>query len=201
MNEDKRFRNADEKIKTAFLDLLQEKGFKAITIRMITEKARVNRSTFYAHYVDKYDLLDQIENMILEELKEINRPFAAREFICSGSENADLTDLKCYIENIVRYLKAKGKIITVLLSEKGELSFTNKLSQAIFDLWISRNIMELLRIPPQYARAAIMGMMTSVISEWIKSDFKENDDKVADILLMLTSTLLEGLTNENNDRG
>jgi AcrR family transcriptional regulator len=40
------------------MSLLEEKGFQALTVQDITERAGVNRATFYAHFPDKYALLD-----------------------------------------------------------------------------------------------------------------------------------------------
>src|SRR5512140_3511261 len=45
-------------LEDAFMKLLQEKGFQAVTVQDIAEKAGVNRATFYAHFADKYSLLD-----------------------------------------------------------------------------------------------------------------------------------------------
>lgn len=45
-------------IKDAFLTLVQRKDFHEVTVKDITEKAAVNRATFYAHFTDKYRLLD-----------------------------------------------------------------------------------------------------------------------------------------------
>jgi AcrR family transcriptional regulator len=45
-------------LQNAFLSLNLEKDFKKITVRDITERATVNRATFYAHFTDKYELLD-----------------------------------------------------------------------------------------------------------------------------------------------
>jgi AcrR family transcriptional regulator len=42
----------------AFMALLNEKAFQAITVSDITKRATVNRATFYAHFTDKYALLD-----------------------------------------------------------------------------------------------------------------------------------------------
>ncbi|MCG4735149.1 TetR/AcrR family transcriptional regulator, partial [Casaltella massiliensis] len=36
-----------------------------------TDKANINRATFYLHYMDKYDLLEQSQNDILNEIKEV----------------------------------------------------------------------------------------------------------------------------------
>lgn len=45
-------------IQDAFLSLAKEKSFDDITVKDISERAPVNRSTFYSHFEDKYDLLD-----------------------------------------------------------------------------------------------------------------------------------------------
>lgn len=44
----------------AFFQLVSEKDFEKITIADITQKALVNRATFYSHFNDKYELLDYI---------------------------------------------------------------------------------------------------------------------------------------------
>ena len=44
----------------AFVSLLAEKSFEAITVQDITTRATVNRATFYAHFVDKYALVDEL---------------------------------------------------------------------------------------------------------------------------------------------
>lgn len=47
-------------IQEAFSSLTREKEIKDITIRNITERATINRATFYAHFEDKYDLMESI---------------------------------------------------------------------------------------------------------------------------------------------
>lgn len=47
-------------IKEAFLSLASEKKFEAITVKDISEKAAVNRATFYDHFEDKYNLLENL---------------------------------------------------------------------------------------------------------------------------------------------
>jgi len=45
-------------LEQAFMDVLTEKGFQAVTVQDIAERAGVNRATFYAHFEDKYALLN-----------------------------------------------------------------------------------------------------------------------------------------------
>jgi AcrR family transcriptional regulator len=61
-NEDLRVRRTRKMLQEALIALTVEKGYAAITVQDITERAMVNRSTFYRHYVDKCDLLGQYMN-------------------------------------------------------------------------------------------------------------------------------------------
>jgi AcrR family transcriptional regulator len=58
--EDPRVTRTRKLLQDAFLTLLNEKGFHAITVQDVAARATVNRTTFYAHFLDKYDLLDQL---------------------------------------------------------------------------------------------------------------------------------------------
>ncbi|MBA3872687.1 MAG: TetR family transcriptional regulator, partial [Anaerolineae bacterium] len=57
--EDVRIQRTRQLLQQALIDLTVEMGFAPITVRDITQRARVNRSTFYRYYLDKYDLLNQ----------------------------------------------------------------------------------------------------------------------------------------------
>ncbi len=54
---DRRIRRTQEALRAALVELIAEKGFESISVAEIAERADVGRSTFYAHYADKEDLL------------------------------------------------------------------------------------------------------------------------------------------------
>jgi AcrR family transcriptional regulator len=56
--EDPRITRTRNLILKAFMELLSEKGFQSMTVQDISEKAGINRATFYDHFTDKYVLLD-----------------------------------------------------------------------------------------------------------------------------------------------
>lgn len=62
-------------LRTALVELMQEKPFNQITIKEICEQADLNRTTFYLHYADQFALLSDVENEVcqktLETLKNV----------------------------------------------------------------------------------------------------------------------------------
>lgn len=67
-NIDPRVKRTRKLLQQAFTELLREKSFAGISILDITERATVNRATFYAHFPDKYALLD---SMIREQFQQM----------------------------------------------------------------------------------------------------------------------------------
>jgi len=57
---DRRVQRTRQLLRQAAIEIMQEKGFLEMTIQNIADRANVNRGTFYAHFADKYALLDEI---------------------------------------------------------------------------------------------------------------------------------------------
>ena len=57
----KRKRDSQEKIEKTFLQLIQKKNITEISVSTICEIAKLNRSTFYANYIDVYDLVEKVK--------------------------------------------------------------------------------------------------------------------------------------------
>ena len=65
-----RFRETEIRMQTAMLEIMKNTELKKITVKKICEKAGVNRSTFYAHFIDIYDMLDKMQIELRKELLE-----------------------------------------------------------------------------------------------------------------------------------
>src|SRR5258708_19431282 len=55
-----RVRSTQKVLREALIELIEERGFDALTIGELTERAMVSRAAFYRNYQDKYDLVEQI---------------------------------------------------------------------------------------------------------------------------------------------
>ncbi|APB76075.1 MULTISPECIES: TetR/AcrR family transcriptional regulator [Paenibacillus] len=80
MNEDIRIYKTKIAIERALIELLQQHDFKDITIKKICDQSLIGRSTFYSHYLDKYDLLEKIVKQYASDFKvEIKQRFDSTE--------------------------------------------------------------------------------------------------------------------------
>ena len=68
---DPRVKRTRSLILGAFEGLIAEKGFESISVQDVTDKAQINRATFYAHFADKYALLDySISQKFMQEIEK-----------------------------------------------------------------------------------------------------------------------------------
>lgn len=71
MKEDARVRYTKKALRDALFTCLKTKQLQDITVKEISETANLNRATFYKHYRDCFDLLEQIENEMLSDFKAL----------------------------------------------------------------------------------------------------------------------------------
>ena len=67
---DRRVRYTRMVIKESFINLLEKKDISQITIKEICKDADINRSTFYSHYTDQYDLMRKIQDELLDNIRD-----------------------------------------------------------------------------------------------------------------------------------
>ncbi|MGX8708695.1 MAG: TetR/AcrR family transcriptional regulator [bacterium] len=73
-------------IRNSFIELMDEKGFRNLTVNDIADKAMISRSTFYLHYADKYELLNKVTDEAILSILNLVEP---EEHIVHGSLNYD----------------------------------------------------------------------------------------------------------------
>jgi len=71
--EDRRVRRTKQALSDALLVLMRQKGFEAVTVEELITRADVGRSTFYTHYADKEDLLQQGLDRLRQGLEALQR--------------------------------------------------------------------------------------------------------------------------------
>ena len=65
---DRRVRKTKAQLREGLAHLMLEKSIKEITVKELVDEVDINRSTFYLHYADIYQMLQQIEEEALENI-------------------------------------------------------------------------------------------------------------------------------------
>ena len=104
-----------ENLIQAFWNLYRKQKIELISIKDITTKAGYHRSTFYEYFVDIYDILNQLEESLLNYLKEQ---------VLSSLENGLNDDI---IQKLADAFEIKGEYLSTLLGENGDPYFAQKM--------------------------------------------------------------------------
>jgi AcrR family transcriptional regulator len=121
--EDLRVRRTRKLLMEALISLTLEQGFTAVSVRAITERAMVNRGTFYHHYEDKYDLVRQHIAVLLEELQLSEGALPLRPVQRDQSE--PLPEALRFLEHIER----NRRFYQTMLGRNGMPGFADLLQQ------------------------------------------------------------------------
>ena len=166
-------------IRDAFVELLEIKGFNGITISDIADRAMINRSTFYLHYTDKYDLLQQTMEEAMQNILQLVAP---ETHIIDGK-----LEYNSFIQNISSILKAVERdamLYKIILNDKEMSGITKKFENALIDkldicypdhILISRDLF----------LEMITSLYMSAIKWWLNNDMKYSPNFMAQQLVKL----------------
>jgi AcrR family transcriptional regulator len=125
--EDLRVQRTRKLLQRAIMELVVEKGFAALTVRDIAERAMVNRSTFYRHYLDKYDWL---EKYLDEVFDLINIPEAIPETNTEARQAPDESAqvVPVGLLNLLKHVQTVADFYRVMLGPQGDPLFIQRFS-------------------------------------------------------------------------
>ena len=129
---DLRVRRTQANLREALIDLTEEKGFDAVTVGDIAERAMVNRTTFYRHYPDKYALVTGIfEEAVNQIFREIGSLPGNLEGLFSSESKLDAEAVQSYIESqlvawsaFFEHIARHVRLYRVMLGKRGSSWFT-----------------------------------------------------------------------------
>jgi AcrR family transcriptional regulator len=101
--QDRRIRRTQNLLAKALIALTLEKGYEAVTIRDITERADIGYATFFRHYHDKEELLKDVLDVVLTELIDL---------LCPAMPDDDPTTVGVLL---FRYVQKQSEVVRVLL--------------------------------------------------------------------------------------
>lgn len=170
------------KIRAAFVSLMNAKGFDAMTVSDLAREAGINRGTFYMHYIDKYDLRQQL---LEEEIATLSR------IVLDGAdgEPSCLADYIPYdaILAALTHIKQEYAFFWATSDQGKDMELYVTVKRILTTLIVGRTLgpgvaIGTETIPQPYAEEILVSSTTSIIWLWLCRGCKESPRTVADII-------------------
>ncbi|MFC4024400.1 TetR/AcrR family transcriptional regulator [Oceanobacillus longus] len=171
-------------LKDGLIALLKTKPISAVTVKEICELADINRSTFYSHYKDPFDLLDQMEEEIIEDMNTyLNQYNFTKE-----EESLKMT------ERLLEYIFSKREICHTLLNENGDSSFETRVmtvaQKFLIQNWMDINAFQTNRY--EYVSVFVISGSIHIIKHWLANNMDQTPKEIALIINHIANNGLKG---------
>ncbi len=171
--EDRRVRRTKKLLTQALTELLQQKQAKEITVRELTERADMNRGTFYLYYRDISDMLEKIREEMFERLDGI--------IALHDNEDVSAQAMPILLE-LFRFIEENREMCRVMLSPNGDISFLHQLNEVLRE-----KCLRLYRVTEQeedefdYRYSYVVFGCAGIIRAWVNRDCPEKPEQMADM--------------------
>ena len=174
----------EAKLQQALITLLPSKGTSGVTVSDICRVAGINRGTFYAHYMDKDDLMEKQIERIVDELKGII--LASPALDDATDDDHGLIPQQRVLETL-NYLNCNRELLTALTGNGTNMELRERVKEIIGELLeqsarIHGRTLTFGNIPADYGREMALSGITSVIWLWLKKGCAETPEEIAQIV-------------------
>jgi len=182
---DLRVRRTRKVVQAAFIELVEERGFDANTVGDIAQRAMINRATFYRHYQDKYDLVEQIfQEVVTTMSQEMGTPTLKLSEV--DPENTPEPWVTLF-----EHFGQHARLYRALLGKNGSAWFITRLREYIVEVLLERERERehflqqgprpavQLPVPKEIASHFLAALSLGVVTWWLESDMAYTPVQVA----------------------
>lgn len=175
---DRRVKYTTLLLKESLIELMQTRHISKISVKMLCETADINRSTFYAHYSDPYDLLRQLE---LEVIAEFESYLNQQKMTEASDSTVEV------LRQLLEYAAQNADLFKVLLSENGDSEFDRDIMALAQQQILSnlKNDQNIDRRTSEYLQCFIATGALKILQKWIQDGLVETPQQIAEFTLKL----------------
>ena len=199
---EKKRKKTEKRIETSLLQLMKEQTFETISIRQLIDLSEVNRSTFYRHYLDKYDLLEKIEDRLLDDLQAYYQEALESACLFKLEKDFKVEDYIHEKQNLFHFFEPYLEDLAILLGPNGSPTSSQRLQEALREsFWQSISLadphLEEVEVDLllNHQAASFMGTLTYWLAH---SRYKAQ--QMSDFHARVTSVGLAGFVREHMQR-
>ncbi|MFK3936855.1 TetR-like C-terminal domain-containing protein [Alkalihalobacillus sp. NPDC078783] len=166
------------------MKLLKVKSISSITVKELCEMADINRSTFYGHYTDPYDLLEKISEEVVDDMYKTLNQYNFNE----EEEALQMT------EKILEYAAEKSDLCQVLLSGSADTTFKRQVMELTQRI-IMKDFMKTMNVQEEissYLPLLVLSGSIDAIENWLVNGQQESPKEMALLIHRFTNYGLMG---------
>ncbi len=171
--EDPRVRKTRLQLRQAMMELLGRKSVQEITVRELTRLADVNRGTFYRHYRDIYDFLEQTEEGLIAEFTAV---------LDAYSNESLRIGLVPILTDVFTFARRNAGLCEALLDMRVDQRFFQRLSGLLYERCVGewQGLYALGEIERgSYVLEFVMAGAVSLIRTWTARGFDRTPEEMA----------------------
>lgn len=169
---DRRVRKTRQQLRAGLTQLMRQKPIKDITVRELAQLVDINRCTFYLHYRDIYDMVEQVEQEVFSEFETLVDAHTPNEI-----QNKPLPMLL----DLYTFFSDNADLCAALLGGNGDMSFVNKLigliRERVLEYWLHEKRMDAEQF--DYYFSFMASGCIGIIREWFQRGMKEPPAEMA----------------------
>lgn len=187
---DRRTQRTRQVLQQAFRELVQVKGFTATSIREITERANVNRGTFYLHFTDKYALTEALVRDVFHQ-----------NLVCSIADTPGWNrhSLQLVIQAVLETLEEKYRhqprplFALAEVAPLVERAMQEELTELLL-LWLTQRKLAQTRwsVPPEQIARVVSWAIFGTALQWSQEATAISSEEIADTILLV---ITEGVSH------
>jgi len=187
---DRRQARTKQLLYKALMELIEEKGSENVTVTDIANQADINRGTFYLHYRDVPDMLEQIKEEVFSKIVSFMVQLNPNDAIQYGNKDEAYPELVGIFEEIALH----ADFLKIMLGPKGDLSYAIKfkttMAAHIFNkLNYSYPPEENSLVPRDYLIAYISSANFGMLCHWLESGMQKSPYEMG---LIMTKIVTHG---------
>jgi AcrR family transcriptional regulator len=173
--EDRRIRYTKMALRDGLITVLERKPIDRVSIKEICDAADINRSTFYTHYADQYDLLHRVEQELLREINayldgySLGQPFQS-------------------IARIFEFIRENAKLCRVLLRENGDIVLQREIMMLVqrqsLQEWQKKAGLD--QETADYICLFEVDGCLGIVQRWLQTGLRQTSGEMAELVIRLT---------------
>ena len=197
---DRRVRKTKKQLRQGLAKLMEKKSINEITVKELVDEVDINRSTFYQHYTDIFDMLAKIEDELMDEIMDIITPITP----FTEDNSSAMDKAYSYLSKLFTMLNNNADICKALCGPHGDMAFINRIEEYIADhtaQYTAHLFPTDLESDLKYIHSYCITGCVGMVKKWILGSYTDTAEHMArltyDILISsLNSFLTESQYND-----